>query len=159
MIRLCNHHDVERMFHIINDSAAAYKNVIPAELYHVPYMSWEEFTDEIANGVIFWGFDQNGALQGIMGIQEKEDVLIIRHAYVLTAQRGKGVGKELLRHLKEHASKPMLIGTWAGATWAIAFYEKEGFTLVSDQEKDDLLRKYWNLPEQHIENFVVLRER
>jgi len=159
MIRRCTNIDIDAMFQIINDAALAYKGVIPNDRYHEPYMAYEELNNEISDGVVFWGYEEENQLIGVMGIQDKGDVALIRHAYVRTNQRKGGIGTKLLAHLISLTSKPILIGTWDSATWAISFYEKNGFDLVSPCEKEVLLKKYWNVPERQIETSVVLRNR
>ena len=119
-------------------------------------MSEEELKDEISEGVIFWGYEQNRVLLGVMGIQNVKDAALIRHAYVRTESRNKGIGSKLLAHLCSRTNKPVLIGTWQGAFWAISFYQKRGFTLVSQEEKNRLLKEYWNIPDRQIETSVVL---
>ena len=156
MIRKCNDSDIRAMFEIINDAAVAYKGVIPDDRWHEPYMSDEEIRHAIKDGVVFWGLEQEGGLAGVMGIQDKGDVALIRHAYVLTRMRRRGIGEKLLRNLAGMTDKPILVGTWKDAPWAISFYRKKGFYLVSDEEKDRLLRKYWSIPERQIETSVVL---
>lgn len=156
MIRKCRDTDVDVIFEIINDGAKAYKGVIPDDCLHDPYMGMDELRDEIEAGVIFWGYEEGGVLDGVMGIQDKGDVVLIRHSYVRTSKRNMGIGKQLLRFLESTTAKPILIGTWAAATWAIAFYEKNGYRLLEPGEKDDLLRKYWTVPERQQETSVVL---
>ncbi|MDR9745270.1 GNAT family N-acetyltransferase [Paenibacillus taichungensis] len=156
MIRLCNSMDADAMVEIINDAAKAYQGVIPEDRYHEPYMPLQELNQEIRDGVVFWGFEENNRLWGVMGIQDKGDVALIRHAYVRTHQRGSGIGTKLLAHLVTSTDKPILIGTWDSAEWAIKFYLKNGFTLVSSDEKKQLLTRYWNVPERQIETSVVL---
>jgi N-acetylglutamate synthase-like GNAT family acetyltransferase len=159
MIRPCKPDDFETIYEIVNDAAQAYKGVIPADRWHEPYMPREELQHEIDAGVRFWGYEENGELVGVMGIQEMQDVTLIRHAYVRTTQRRKGIGGKLLSHLLTLSERPILIGTWAAATWAIRFYEKHGFRLVSEEEKNRLLKKYWSIPERQVETSVVLAER
>jgi GNAT superfamily N-acetyltransferase len=130
--------------------------VIPADRWHEPYMPMEELEGEIAAGVEFWGYEEEGELLGIMGIQRLGEVDLIRHAYVLPASQGKGVGGALLEHLMETAERPVLVGTWAAAGWAIGFYRRHGFEQVPPPEKDELLRRHWNIPERQIETSVVL---
>lgn len=156
MIRLCGEQDQEAMYVIINDAARAYQGVIPGDRYHEPYMSREELGQEIANGVVFWGIEQDGELMGVMGIQDKGEVALIRHAYVTTARRQGGIGSTLLRHITSLAEKPILIGTWEAASWAISFYVKNGFALIPANEKRTLLQKYWDIPERQVETSVVL---
>ncbi len=156
MIRKCVEGDFEKIYEIINDAAGAYKGVIPADRWNEPYMSREKLQHEIRDGVVFWGYEEDGALAGVMGIQEVKDVTLIRHAYVLTVRRNQGIGSRLLSCLLELTGRPVLIGTWAAAVWAVSFYEKHGFRLVSNQEKDRLLRIYWSIPERQTETSVVL---
>lgn len=159
MIRKCTESDFEGILEIINDAAQAYKGVIPVDCWHEPYMSREELNHEIENQVCFWGFEKEGALIGVMGIQEKGDVTLIRHAYVRSNQRNRGIGTHLLLFLESTTEKPILIGTWADATWAIAFYEKNGYRLLPEEEKNRLLRKYWTIPARQIITSVVLANK
>jgi N-acetylglutamate synthase-like GNAT family acetyltransferase len=156
MIRKCEQADFNDIYHIINDGASAYKGIIPADRWHEPYMPEHELQKQIDDGVEFWGFEESGKLLGVMGIQFKGDVTLIRHAYVRSVERNKGIGGKLLAHLESIATTPILIGTWADASWAIDFYKKHGFRLLSRAEIDALLRKYWSIPERQIETSVVL---
>ena len=156
MIRPCVEQDFDAVWAIINDGAEAYRGVIPADRWHDPYMSPEALRSEIENGVTFWGFEDKGELQGVMGIQDVRDVTLIRHAYVRTAGRRSGIGSKLLSHLQTLTHRPILIGTWADATWAVRFYEKHGFRPVLANQKDQLLRRYWNVPSRQIETSIVL---
>ena len=156
MIRRCEDTDLDEMFEIVNDAAQAYKGVIPEDRWHEPYMPMDEMQHEIADGVVFWGYEVDGKLLGIMGIQAVQDVTLIRHAYVRTACQGRGIGGKLLAHLRTLTDRPILIGTWADAAWAIRFYQKYGFRLVSTEEKSRLLDKYWSIPERQVETSVVL---
>jgi GNAT superfamily N-acetyltransferase len=156
MIRKCTEADVAALYDIINDAARAYKGIIPADRWQEPYMPMEELKGEIAAGVRFWGCEPDGELLGVMGIQDKGEVDLIRHAYVKTAKRKQGIGTELLRHIEKLARKPLLLGTWTDAAWAIAFYEKNGYRRLSRQETGRLLRKYWSIPERQIETSIVL---
>jgi GNAT superfamily N-acetyltransferase len=156
MIRRCDEGDFEVIWTIINDGAQAYKGTIPADRWTEPYMSREKLRKEIDDGVVFWGYEEGGELAGVMGIQEVQDVTLVRHAYVRTSSQKRGIGGKLLAHLRELASRPMLIGTWADAVWAIRFYEGHGFQLVGREEKDRLLKRYWNIPERQIDTSVVL---
>jgi N-acetylglutamate synthase-like GNAT family acetyltransferase len=155
-IRRCTEADIPAMFAIVNDAAQAYRGVIPADRWHDPYMPEDELRGEIAAGVVFWGAEADGALLGVMGLQDVQDVALIRHAYVASAARRGGIGAQLLAHLVAQTERPVLVGTWAAATWAIAFYAKHGFTLTGDAEKEQLLRKYWSIPDRQIETSVVL---
>jgi GNAT superfamily N-acetyltransferase len=155
-IRACRDEDFARLLAIINAAAEAYRGVIPPDRWHDPYMSAEALRREIAAGVSFWGFETDDELIGVMGIQPVRDVELIRHAYVLPVQQRRGVGAELIRHVRRQTSRPMLVGTWAAATWAIAFYQRHGFELVSSERKTALLTEYWSIPERQIETSVVL---
>ena len=157
-IRQCRSDEFGVIGEIINDAAQAYRGVIPADRWHEPYMPSAELEEQVKQGVIFWGTEQNGKLLGVMGIQPVQDVTLIRHAYVRTACRNRGIGGGLLRHLRTLTTRPNLIGTWAAAVWAVAFYEKHGFRKVSPAEKDRLLKKYWSIPERQIETSVVLAD-
>jgi GNAT superfamily N-acetyltransferase len=148
--------DFSQIYEIINDAASAYKGIIPEDRWHEPYMEKDELQRQIDDGVKFWCYVEEGAILGVMGIQDRGDVTLIRHAYVRTNARNMGIGGKLLRHLKELTVKPILIGTWADASWAIDFYKKHGFRLVSFEEKERLLRKYWKIPLRQIETSVVL---
>jgi N-acetylglutamate synthase-like GNAT family acetyltransferase len=158
VIRLCTDADFDTTYSIVNEAAEAYRGIIPADRWHEPYMPQEELRHEIDSGVRFWGYEEAGELLGVMGIQDVQDVTLIRHAYVRTANRGKGIGGRLLVELRKLTARPILIGTWAAATWAITFYEKHGFRMVTPAEKDRLLKKYWSIPERQVETSVVLRE-
>ncbi|MBW1698042.1 MAG: GNAT family N-acetyltransferase [Deltaproteobacteria bacterium] len=159
MIRQCNDNDFEIVHSIINDAAKAYNGVIPEDRWKVPYMSKEELRNEINQGVIFWGYEEDGELTGVMGIQDVQDVTLIRHAYVRTAKQNQGIGGKLLSDLLKKTTRPILIGTWADTVWAIRFYEKHGFRLVSPEEKDRLLKKYWSIPARQVETSVVLADQ
>jgi N-acetylglutamate synthase-like GNAT family acetyltransferase len=159
MIRLCQEQDLDTMCALINEAAQAYRGVIPEDCWSEPYMSLEELCHEIARGVEFWGYEDDGDLVGVMGTQEMQDVTLIRHAYVRTAQQRRGVGSQLLRHLLALTTGPTLVGTWADAGWAIGFYERHGFCLMLGEEKDQLLRKYWAIPERQVETSVVLADQ
>ena len=178
-IRTCTDDDFEAVLTIINEAASAYDGVIPDDRWHVPYMPAAELRDEIAAGVRFWGcYEAGGAssregggaqarpasgprrLLGVMGIQDVDEVTLIRHAYVIPAVQGRGVGSRLLDHLVRVAgARPLLVGTWRAAVWAVRFYERHGFELVTRDEKDRLLRRYWRIPERQVETSVVLRLR
>ena len=145
---------------IVNQAAEAYRGVIPADRWHEPYMSAEELDREIAAGVEFWGIEDGaGVLAGVMGIQAVRDVDLIRHAYVRPGLQGGGIGRRLLEELTARAQRPLLVGTWAAATWAVRFYERNGFELVGRGEKDRLLAAYWDIPERQVETSVVLAHR
>lgn len=156
MIRKCKKTDFEEIYSIINDAAIAYKGVIPDDRWKEPYMPREELLHEIDHGVMFWGYEEDGKLTGVMGIQDVQDVTLIRHSYVRTVKRGQGIGGKLLSKLRLLTDRPVLIGTWADALWAIRFYENQGFRLVTREEKDRLLKKFWSIPERQVETSVVL---
>lgn len=150
--------DFAAILAIINAAATAYRGVIPADRWHEPYMTQAELAQEIADGIAFWVAEEQGRVVGVMGIQDKGPVALVRHAYVAPdAQRG-GVGTRLLRHVEGLADKPVLIGTWADASWAVDFYRRNGYTVVPEAEKDRLLRVYWSVPERQIETSVVLAD-
>lgn len=155
-IRRCTEGEREAIFEIVNAAAEAYRGVIPADRWHEPYMPMDELDGEIAAGVEFWGYEEDGELLGIMGIQPLGEVDLIRHAYVLPESQGRGVGGALIAHLLRSATRPMLVGTWAAAEWAIRFYRGHGFEQVSPERKDELLRAYWDIPERQVETSVVL---
>lgn len=159
MIRPCNRMDIPVVLEIINDAARAYKGIIPADCWAEPYMPEDELRREIESGVQFWGVEEEGQLVAVMGIQHVLDVSLIRHAYVRTVARQKGIGSKLLGGLRVQTSRPMLMGTWAAASWAVRFYEKHGFRLVTPGEKDVLLKKYWNIPSRQVETSVVLADK
>ncbi|MBN2568470.1 MAG: GNAT family N-acetyltransferase [Deltaproteobacteria bacterium] len=156
MIRKCLESDFDTLFEIINGAAGAYKGVIPEDRWHEPYMSHEELRREIDDGVVFWGMERHGHLRGVMGIQDRGEVTLIRHAYTTTALQRSGIGTRLLAHLECMSDKPMLIGTWKAASWAISFYDKNGYTLTTEEEKNRLLRTYWSIPERQMDASVVL---
>jgi N-acetylglutamate synthase-like GNAT family acetyltransferase len=156
MIRRCRDDDHDAILAIINAAAEAYRGVIPADRWHEPYMPAAELDGEVAAGVEFWGYEADGELLGVMGIQPLEDVDLIRHAYVRPGRQRGGVGGTLLAHLMDAATKPVLVGTWAAAEWAIDFYRRHGFAQVSPEEKTRLLRTYWNIPERQVDTSVVL---
>jgi GNAT superfamily N-acetyltransferase len=150
--------DFNAILHVVNDAAEAYRGVIPEDRWKEPYMPTEELSEEIESGVEFYGWKEDGVLVGVMGIQPVNDVTLIRHAYVLTSRQRKGIGEKLLMHLLSMArTSEVLVGTWEAASWAVRFYEKHGFRLVSKEEKNRLLRKYWNIPERQVETSVVLK--
>jgi N-acetylglutamate synthase-like GNAT family acetyltransferase len=159
LIRKGEQADLAQIFAVVNEAAQAYRGVIPADRWREPYMPKDELEREIKQGVVFWVAEEEGRLLGIMGIQDRGDVALVRHAYVAPATQRKGVGTRLLRHVESLTHKPILIGTWANATWAIDFYRRNGFTVVPDGHKERLLRTYWSIPERQIETSVVLADR
>lgn len=150
--------DAAEMLGVINSAAEAYRGVIPADRWHEPYMPAEHLQREIDDGVVFWIAEEGATILGIMGIQDRGDVALVRHAYVVPGLQRKGVGTALLTHVQGLTDKPVLIGTWAAASWAIGFYRRNGFTLVSDTQKAHLLRKYWSIPARQVETSVVLAD-
>ena len=143
---------------MVNDAALAYRGVIPADRWHEPYMPREELVSEMRSGVKFFCLRRDGRVAGVMGLQPVADVALIRHAYTLSSHQDSGVGTLLLDYLRRQTDRPLLVGTWKAATWAVRFYERRGFRLVSEQEKAALLRKYWTVSERQIEESVVLKE-
>ncbi len=158
MIRPCDDSDFATIYSVINDAAQIYQEVIPPDRWKTPYMSKNELRHEIEEGVVFWGYEVEGELVGVMGIQNVRDVTLIRHAYVRPTRQNQGIGGKLLSALRRQTPLPILIGTWAAALWAIRFYQRHGFRLVSSQEKERLLRKYWSIPERQIETSIVLAD-
>jgi GNAT superfamily N-acetyltransferase len=157
-IRPCRDDERGEILAIVNAAADAYRGVIPADRWREPYMDSEELDGEIAGGVAFWGYEADGALIGVMGIQRLRDVDLIRHAYVLPDSQRHGVGAALLVHLRRRTPRRMLVGTWAAAEWAIRFYRHHGFELVSPERKTELLKTYWTIPVRQIETSVVLAD-
>jgi len=155
-IRPCRDDEHDEILAIVNAAAEAYRGVIPEDRWHDPYMPMGELDGEIAAGVEFWGYADDGELLGIMGIQPVRDVNLIRHAYVVPESQGRGIGSALLEHLLAVATRPMLVGTWTAAEWAIRFYERHGFEYVGTERTAELLREYWDIPERQIETSVVL---
>ena len=155
-IRPCRDDERPAILAIVNAAAEAYRGVIPADRWREPYMPAHELDAEIAAGVAFWGYEADGELAGIMGIQAVRDVELIRHAYVSPAVQGRGIGSALLEHLAARSTRPMLVGTWAVAEWAIRFYRRHGFEPVSVERSAALLREYWSIPARQVETSVVL---
>ena len=153
MIRICKPSDRESIYRVINDAASAYKGVIPSDRWHEPYMPLAELKREMKE-MTFFGWEEEGRLLGVIGFQPVGDVILIRHTYVLGNQQGRGIGSSLLSYAKSLTKKRLLVGTWSDATWAIRFYEKNGFRLLPN--KDELLRRYWHIPPRQIETSVVL---
>jgi GNAT superfamily N-acetyltransferase len=157
-IRPCRSDERDTILAIVNTAAEAYRGVIPADRWHEPYMDSRELDGEIAAGVAFWGYEADAKLIGIMGVQTLGDIDLIRHAYVLPGNQRRGVGGALLRHLRDLSGRRMLVGTWAAADWAVRFYQRNGFELVSPKCKTALLKSYWTIPERQIETSVVLAD-
>ena len=158
IIRACSDDDFADILAIVNDAAESYRGVIPDDCFQIPYMPDDELHREIEANVQFWGVEHDNILAGVMGIQELGEVTLIRHAYVRPASQNMGLGAALLRHLRERAQKPLLVGTWAAAHWAIRFYERRGFDLVPSADTPVLLKKYWSITARQIETSVVLAE-
>ena len=156
MIRRCVESDISEIATIINEAAQIYRGAIPEDCWHEPYLSQADLTKELAAGVAFWGHEESGHLVGVMGLQPVRDVTLIRHAYVRPAHQGRGVGGALMTALRSQVERRLLVGTWAAATWAIRFYERHGFRLVSTEERDRLLRAYWTVPARQRDTSVVL---
>jgi GNAT superfamily N-acetyltransferase len=157
-IRRCRDDERATILAIIQAAAEAYRGVIPDDCWHVPYMSPRELDDEIAAGVEFRGYEMDGVLVGVMGVQSVRDVDLIRHAYVLPGQQGRGIGAELITYLRRQSARRMLVGTWSAADWAIRFYQRHGFEPVPVAQAPKLLRAYWNVSERQIETSVVLAD-
>jgi GNAT superfamily N-acetyltransferase len=155
-IRSCNDNDVTTILTIVNSAAEAYRGVIPPDRWHEPYMSPTDLHQELSHGVAFVGYETDGELVGVMGIQSVRDVDLIRHAYIRPDHQRHGVGALLIKHLLRQGSRQMLVGTWAAASWAIAFYQRNGFVLCSRERTVKLLRTYWTIPDRQIETSVVL---
>jgi len=157
MIKKCTKNNTSKILHIINDASLKYKGVIPDNCWHEPYMSKQELIDELSDEVRMFGYHHNSKLIGVIGIQKVKDVILIRHAYILTSHQGKGTGSVLLKYLlkKNHNSR-LLVGTWRSATWAIKFYKKFGFILHTKNQSALLLKKYWKISSKQIKNSVVL---
>lgn len=158
MIDRCTEKDFQEIYGIVNDAAEAYRGIIPPDRWHEPYMPEDELRHEVADGVVFWGYRADEQLIGVMGLQDLGDVTLIRHAYVRTAARRKGIGGALMNGLYAMTDKPTLIGTWAVADWAVRFYEKYGFRLVDTETKTRLLKTYWSIPDRQVETSVVLAD-
>ena len=155
-VRRCRDNEHNAILEIVNSAAEAYRGVIPYDRWREPYMPASELAEEIAAGVVFWGYESAGELLGVMGIQAVRDVDLIRHAYVAPGRQRGGVGSELLDHLVGVSTQRLLVGTWAAAEWAIGFYRRHGFELVTPEQKTALLRSYWRIPERQVETSVVL---
>ena len=156
VIRPCRDDEQAAVHSIINSAAVAYKGVIPADCWHEPYMTMQDFQGEVLAGVVFWGYESAGTLVGVMGIQPVSDVDLIRHAYVLPGAQRHGVGAALIDHLRALSGRRMLVGTWSDAAWAIRFYRRYGFELVSTERKTELLKTYWTISDRQLEASVVL---
>jgi len=152
--------DTSKILHVINDASLRYKGIIPDNCWREPYMSEQELINEFSNEVRMFGYHHNNKLIGVIGIQEVNDVILIRHAYTLTSRQGKGPGSELLKYLlKKNQNSHLLVGTWRNAKWAIRFYEKFGFILHAKDQSTLLLKKYWKISSNQIKNSVVLERQ
>ena len=155
-VRPCTAADALEMLEVINAAAQAYRGVIPPDRWREPYMPAEELAAEMADGVVFSGCEIDGTLAGVMGVQRRWNVDLIRHAYVLPTWQGHGVGSRLLAHLTPARARPILVGTWRAAEWAVCFYERHGFTRAPDELVANLLRTYWSVPERQVATSLVL---
>jgi GNAT superfamily N-acetyltransferase len=155
-IRPCRDDERGAILAIVNAAAEAYRDVIPADRWREPYMAPAELQRELDAGVAFWVYEADGALRGVMGVQPVGDVDLIRHAYIAPRSQRLGVGSALLEHLAARSRRPMLVGTWAAAEWAIRFYRRHGFVQVSPERRTELLKRYWSIPDRQIETSVVL---
>jgi len=158
MIRKCRDEEFEAIYTIINEAALAYRGVIPNDCWKKPYMGKPELRREISDGVVFWGYEENGILLGVMGIQNIKEVSLIRHAYVKSTNQNRGIGRQLLSHLRTLTNRPLLVGTWEDAVWAVRFYTNQRFRQVPKETKDRLLRAYWSISDRQIETSVVLAD-
>lgn len=159
MIRRCTARDLPIVYQIMNEAAQVYQGVIPDDLWHEPYMPMDALRRGIEAGIAFWVYVEAGQVVGVMGIQHVQDVTLIRHAYVRPSCQGRGIGGQLLAHLASRTDRPILIGTWADAAWAIGFYEKHGFRLLPQKETAALLERYWSISARQVETSVVLADR
>lgn len=159
MITNSTENDFNDIYNVINDAAIAYKGIIPVDRWQEPYMTKDELQKQIEDGVKFSCYVEKDKIIGVMGIQDKTAVNLIRHAYVLTSERKKGIGSILINKLLQGCDKPILIGTWKAANWAISFYERHSFFVVSEEEKNSLLKKYWNIPDRQVETSIVLADQ
>ena len=158
MIRSCTVADFAAILAVINDGAEAYRGAIPVGCMHDPYMPDAHLAAEIAAGVVFAAEVAEGRVRGVMGLQDKGDVVLIRHAYVATAWQRQGIGAALLDYWRRRTARPILIGTWAAARWAVNFYTRHGFTVVPEAEKNRLLAAYWTVPPEQVAHSVVLAD-
>jgi len=156
-IEVATEKDFDQIYTVINDAAQRYRGVIPDDCWHEPYMSHAALRREIDGGVVFWGY-RDSQLAGVMGLQHVKDVALIRHAYVRPSAQGQGIGSKLLKFLQGETKRPLLIGTWAAAHWAIRFYQRHGFELILGAQKDRLLDRYWSIPERQRDVSVVLTD-
>ena len=156
MIRDCGPADVPAIYEVINDGASAYRGIIAPDCWHEPYMPREELVTELAAGVAFSGYFDGDELAGVMGLQDVQNVALIRHAYTRTSQQRRGIGARLLTHMRGRTERPILLGTWRAASWAIRFYEGQGFRLVSEEQIAPLLRRFWKIPDRQLRESVVM---
>jgi GNAT superfamily N-acetyltransferase len=155
-IQMCSTSEHHAIGLAINDASKAYHGVIPADCWKSPYMSEAELEAEIADGVLFWGLSVRSVLVGVMGLQHRDGVDLIRHSYVRRSWQGKGIGCALLAEVERHSKTQILVGTWAQATWAIGFYQANGYRLLDNSNKRVLLEQYWQIPARQARASVVL---
>ncbi|MGE4648524.1 MAG: GNAT family N-acetyltransferase [Arenicellales bacterium] len=155
-IQMCSATEHHAIGLAINDASKAYRGVIPADCWKSPYMTAAELEAEIADGVLFWGLSIRGELVGVMGLQHRDGVDLIRHSYVCRPWQGKGIGCALLAEVELYSKTQILVGTWAQATWAIGFYQANGYRLLDDNKKSELLDQYWQIPTRQAQASVVL---
>lgn len=149
--------DENEIYAVVNDGSKRYKGVIPEDRYHEPYMPMDELLGEMKR-MRFYGFRKNLKLLGVMAKEPVKDVTLMRHAYVMKEHQEKGIDSKLLAFIeKQVETEWLLIGTWKAATWAIDFYRKHGYEMMDN--KDELLRKYWVIPERQIKTSCVLGKR
>ena len=149
--------DLQEIYEVVNDGAQNYKSIIPEDRYKEPYMPMEELIEE-AKRMRFYGYFKDMKLIGVIGKEKVKDVTLIRHAYILREWQRKGIGSKLLTFIQRDVdTEHLLVGTWSSDTWALDFYRKYGFGLMENGE--DLLRKYWDIPERQIETSCVLGKR
>ena len=158
-LRACGPDDVSTILAIVNAAAEAYRGVIPPDCFHDPYMPEDELRREIAAGVEFRGCESGGELIGVMGLQAVNDMALIRHAYVRPEAQGSGAGGALLAGLMRRTTRPVLVGTWADASWAIRFYERNGFVRIPDARAPGLFGRYWSISPRQVAVSVVLERK
>ena len=149
--------DPDEIYAVVNDGSKRYKGIIPEDCYHEPYMPMDELLEEMKR-MRFYGYQTNIKLLGVMAKEPVKDVTLIRHAYVVSEHQGEGIGSRLLAFIEKRVDTAwLLVGTWTAATWAIDFYKKHGYRLM--ENKEALLRKYWNIPDRQIETSCVLGKK
>ena len=149
--------DKNEILPVIADGSKRYREVIPGDCWHEPYMPMTELGCEMKR-MSFYGYRKDLKLLGVMAREKVKDATLIRHAYVLNAEQGRGIGSKLLALIEKQVDTEwLLVGTWKAASWAIEFYQKFGFQLM--ENKDELLRKYWEISDRQIETSCVLGKR